>query len=118
MALHIIQFLLEHIHLHSLRPNPCVGIFQLLRGGCGLTLCLYGFSQRLGDVRFLEPDCLQRESKSAHQYFRIVIATDFASLRMIQPFRLPSRFHGPLLNRVKLKFHVIRFHGAPKFGLR
>ena len=47
------------------------------------TLCLYGFSQRLGDVRFLEPDCLQRESKSAH-----------------------------------LKFHVIRFHGAPKFGLR
>ena len=32
------------------------------------------------------------------------MATDFASLRMIQPFRLPSRFHGPLLNRVKLKF--------------
>ena len=90
----------------------------LLRGGCGLTLCICGFSQRLGDVRLLEPDCLQRDLKSAHQYFRIVIAKDFASLRMIQPFRLPSRFHGPLMNRVKLKFHVIRFHGAPKFGLR
>ena len=79
-----------------------------------MTLCLSGFSQRLGDLRFLEPDCLQREFKSAHQYFGIVIATDLASRRMIQPFRLPSRFHGPLMNRVK--FDIIRFHGAPKFG--